>query len=81
MARRGALTVEVTSAASVHAWPSSRNYSRALIAAETKWDRARRLGEAVRSARAEVRYEPDPTLSTPGKGSLSVSFPSVRSER
>ena len=37
--------------------------------------------EAIRSARAEVRYVPDPTLATPGSGSLSVSFPSVRSDR
>ena len=52
------------------------------MAAETKWDRARTwLRDAVRSARAEVRYVPDPTLTTPGSGSLSVSFPTVRSDR
>ena len=57
-------------------------YARALMAAETKWDRARTwLRDAVRSARAEVRYVPDPTLTTPGSGSFSVSFPTVRSDR
>jgi hypothetical protein len=57
-------------------------YARALIAAETRWDRARTwLGEVIRSARAEVRYAPDPTLTTSGAGTLSVSFPGVRSER
>ena len=35
----------------------------------------------MRSAQAEVRYAPDPTLQTPGSGSISVSFPGVRSER
>jgi len=82
MARRGALTVEVTVSSFSSYVAFLEGYSRALIAAETKWDRARSwLSEAIRSARAEVRYEPDPTLTTPGKGSLSVSFPSVRSER
>jgi hypothetical protein len=35
----------------------------------------------VRTARAEVRYNPDPTLQTPGSGSLAVSFPTVKSDR
>ena len=48
------------------------------MAAETKWDRARTwLREAIRSARAEVRYAPDPSPL----GALSVSFPGVRSDR
>ena len=82
MTRRGALTVEVTVSSFSSYVAFLEGYSRALIAAETKWDRARSwLSEAIRSARAEVRYEPDPTLATPGKGSLSVSFPTVRSER
>src|SRR4029450_8308468 len=57
-------------------------YSRALLTAESRWDRARSwLRDAIRSARAEVRYQPDPTLQTPSGGALAVSFPGVRSER
>src|SRR6185295_18166930 len=53
-------------------------YARALVAAETKWDRARTwLREAIRSASAEVRHAPDQSPL----GALSVSFPGVRSER
>jgi hypothetical protein len=82
MHRRGALTVEVTVSAFSSYVAFLEGYSRALLAAETRWDRARNwLTEAIRSARAEVRYLPDPTLTTPGSGSLSVSFPGVRSDR
>ncbi len=80
MARRGALTVDVTVASFSSYVAFLEGYSRALLAAETKWDRARTwLGEVIRSARPEVRYEPDTSSTT--AGSLSVSFPSVRSER
>ena len=82
MSRRGALVVEVTVSSFSSYVAFLEGYSRALLAAETKWDRARSwLGEAIRSTRAEVRYEPGPTITTPGQGALSVSFPSVRSER
>lgn len=82
MARRGALTVNVTVSSFSSYVAFLEGYSRALLAAETKWDRARSwLTEAIRSARAEVRYEPDPSMMTPGAGSLSVSFPTVRSDR
>src|SRR4051812_13653133 len=82
MARRGALTVEVTVSSFSSYVAFLEGYARALIAAETTWDRARTwLREMVRSARAEVRYAPDPTLATPGAGTLSVSFPSVRTDR
>src|SRR4249919_1569119 len=81
-ARRGALTVEVTVSSFSSYVAFLEGYARALMAAETKWDRARTwLSEAIRSARAEVRYVPDPTMATPGSGSLSVSFPTVRSDR
>ena len=57
-------------------------YARALMAAESAWERARSwLSEAIRSARAEIRYAPDPALQTPGSGTLSVSFPGVRTDR
>src|SRR5262245_7639366 len=82
MARRGALTVEVTVSSFSSYVAVLEGYARAVAAAETRWDRARKwLQEAVRSAQAEVRYVPDPTLRTPGSGALAVSFPSVRSER
>src|SRR5258707_4389169 len=82
MARRGALTVDVTVRSFSSYVAFLEGYARALMAAETKWDRARTwLRDAVRSASAEIRYMSDPTLMTPGSGSLSVSFPSVSSER
>src|SRR5690348_14958804 len=82
MARRGALTVEITVSSFSSYVAFLEGYARALVAAETRWDRARSwLREAVRSARAEVRYTPDPTLTTPGSGSLAVSFPGVKSDR
>jgi AAA+ ATPase superfamily predicted ATPase len=82
MARRGSLTVEVTVSSFSSYVAFLEGYARALVGAETRWDRARNwLREAVRSAQAEVRYTPDPTLQSPGTGSLSVSFPGVRSER
>jgi AAA+ ATPase superfamily predicted ATPase len=82
MRKRGALTVEVTVSSFSSYVAFLEGYARALVSAETRWDRARTwLREAVRSARAEVRYTPDPNLTTPGAGSLSVSFPGVRTDR
>jgi AAA+ ATPase superfamily predicted ATPase len=82
LGRTGTLTVEVTVSSFSSYVAFLEGYARALMAAETKWDRARSwLSDAIRSARAEVRYVPDPTLTTPGSGSLSVSFPTVRSDR
>jgi len=77
-ARRGALTVEVTVSSFSSYVGFLEGYARALMTAETRWDRARTwLREAIGSARTEIRY-------TPGEsplGSLTVSFPSVKSER
>jgi hypothetical protein len=82
MSRRGALTVEVTVSSFSSYVAFLEGYARALVTAETRWDRARNwLREAVRSAQAEVRYTPDPSLQTPGTGSMSVSFPGVKSDR
>jgi len=82
MQRRRALTVEVTVSSFSSYVAFLEGYARALISAETRWDRARHwLRDAVRSAKAEVRYTPDATMRTPGTGALSVSFPGVRSER
>ena len=65
MARRGTLTVEVTVSSFSSYVAFLEGYARALIAAETRWDRARSwLREMIRSARAEVRYAPDAALLT-----------------
>ena len=78
MSRSGALTIELTVSSFSSYVAFLEGYARALVAAETRWDRARNwLKEAIRSARTEIRY-------TPGEsplGSLTVSFPSVKSER
>src|SRR5215475_2920138 len=78
MARRNVLTIDVTVSSFSSYVAFLEGYARALVAAETRWDRARTwLKEAIRSARTEIRY-------TPGEsplGSLSVSFPAVKSER
>jgi uncharacterized protein len=82
MARRGALTVEVTVSSFSSYVAFLEGYARALVAAETRWDRARNwLRDAIRSASAEVRYTPDPTMQSPGSGSLAVSFPGVKTDR
>jgi uncharacterized protein len=78
MAKRGALTVEVTVSSFSSYVAFLEGYARAVVAAETKWDRARTwLRDAVRSAHAEIRYAPDRSAA----GALTVSFPSVRSDR
>jgi hypothetical protein len=82
MSRRGALTIDVTVSSFSSYVAFLEGYSRALLAAETRWDKARSwLSEAVRSARPEIRYEPDPAVVPTGRGTLRVSFPTVRSER
>lgn len=82
VSRRRTITVEVTVSSFSSYVAFLEGYARALAAAETTWQRARSwLSEAVRSARAEVRYAPDPTLRTPGASSVSVSFPGVRTDR
>jgi hypothetical protein len=80
MTRRGALPVELTVSSFSSYVGFLEGYARALIAAETRWDRARNwLREAIHSARAEVHYTPDATLQTPGM--MSVSFPGIKTER
>jgi hypothetical protein len=77
MTRRGALTVELTVSSYSSYVAFLEGYARAIAAAETKWDQARTwIRDAIRSARAEVRYSPDSSL-----GALTVSFPTVRTER
>ena len=77
-ARRGALTVEVTVSSFSSYVAFLEGYARAIVSAETRWDRARSwLRDAVQSAHAEVRYTADASPS----GTLAVSFPGVRSDR
>src|SRR5690349_8412197 len=78
MARKDAVTVELTVASFSSYVGFLEGYARAIVAAETRSDRARSwLREAIRSARAEVRYAPDQSPL----GALTVSFPAVRSDR
>jgi hypothetical protein len=78
MSKRGALTVDVTVSSFSSYVSFLEGYARALTAAETKWDRARTwIRDAIQSARTEVRYAADASPY----GALTVSFPSVRSER
>src|SRR3954449_13090741 len=76
-ARGGALTVDVTVSSYSSYVAFLEGYARALLGVETRWERARSwLRDAVRSARAEVRYAPDASPL----GALTVSFPNVRSD-
>src|SRR3989442_11795566 len=80
MARRGALTVDVTVSSFSSYVAFLEGYARALVAAETRWDRARAwLREAIRSSRAEVGA--DVTVGPGGRTGFTVSFPNVRSDR
>src|SRR3954466_1429322 len=77
VSRRGALTVEVTVSSFSSYVAFLEGYARALVAAETKWDRARNwLKDVIRSARSEIRYTPG--LPPAEAGVVSVSFPTVR---
>jgi uncharacterized protein len=79
LARRGMLTVDLTVSSFSSYVAFLEGYARAVVTVETRWDRARKwLNETIRSARAEVRYDAAPAL---GSGSLTVSFPDIRSER
>ncbi len=79
MARRGALTLEVTVSSFSSYVAFLEGYTRAIVAAETGWDHpARWLREAIRSARAEVRHA---AAAASRAGGMTVSFPGVRSGR
>ena len=78
MSRRGALTIEITVSSFSSYVAFLEGYARALVAAEDQQDGARTwLRDAIRSARAEVR----PAAAASPIGALTVSFPTVRSER
>ena len=78
MARRGTLTVNVTVSAFSSYVAFLEGYARALAMAETQTDRKGSwLREAIRSARAEVRYDPDVS----SRLGMIISFPTVRTDR
>lgn len=76
--RAGALTVELTVSSYSSYVAFLEGYTRALIAIETRLDRARTwLNELLGALRPEVRVESDEH----GRGRLSLAFPSARTER
>ena len=78
LAKRGALTVEVTVSSYSSYVAFLEGYARALAAVESKWERARSwLAEVITSTRPEIRYDPKET----GLGRLSVAFPLVQTPR
>src|SRR5881398_1783648 len=79
MSRRGAITVDVTVSSFSSYVAFLEGYARALVAAESRWDRARAwLKDAIRSATTEIRYTPDIASV---QQAMTVSFPTVRSDR
>src|SRR5216684_6546059 len=78
MSKRRALTVEVTVSSFSSYVAFLEGYARAILSAETRWDRARAwLRDAIRSTRPEIRYEAGPSATA----SFVVAFPAVRSGR
>ncbi len=78
LARRGAITVEVTVSSFSSYVAFLEGYARALAEAERPREGALSwLRDAIRSARAEVRHPPKGS----GEGRLAVAFPGVRSDR
>lgn len=77
-ARGGALTVDVTVSSYSSYVAFLEGYARALLGVETGLDRARAwLRDMLGAVRPEVRVEPDER----GVGHLSLSFPSVRTDK
>jgi hypothetical protein len=78
LARRGALTVEVTVSSHSSYVSFLEGYARALASLDTRRERARSwLAGGITSTRPEVRYD----ARVAGLGGLSVSFPGVQTAR
>jgi hypothetical protein len=78
MARRGALTVEVTVSSFSSYIAFLEGYARALVAADAQGGRARSwLRDVIQSARADVHEAPDAQAI----GGPRVSFPTARTDR
>lgn len=77
-ARSGALTVDVTVSSYSSYVAFLEGYARALLAVETRVDRARAwLRDMLGAVRPEVRVEPDER----GGSQLALSFPSIRTDK
>src|SRR5712671_3116573 len=82
MARKGALPVEVTVSSFSSYVAFLEGYARALVAAETKWDRARSwLREAIASTRIDVSADARVDPAGHGTASMRVAFPNARTDR
>ena len=82
MTRRGALTVNVTVSSFSSYVAFLEGYARALVAAETKWDRARTwLREAISSTRVDVGSEPGVGPGGHAGPPPRVAFPNARTDR
>ena len=82
LGRRRTVTVEVTVSSFSSYVGFLEGYARALVAAETRWDRARAwLADVVRSTRTEVRPPGDKTRPGAHGQTLDVAFPAARSHR
>ncbi len=78
LARRAALTVDVTVSSYSSYLAFLEGYARALASLESRWDRAREwLLEVITATRPEIRYEPKET----GAGRFSVAFPAITTAR
>jgi hypothetical protein len=76
--RSGALTAEITVSSYSSYLSFLEGYTRALLAMQSGWDKARRwLGEALGAAKPEIRLEADST----GAMGMSVRFPTARTDR
>src|SRR6266545_2899591 len=82
MARRGALPVEVTVSSFSSYVAFLEGYARALVAAETKWDRARSwLREAIASTRIYLSADAKVDPTGHGPAGFRVAFPNARTDR
>ena len=77
VARRGALTVEVTVSSYSSYVAFLEGYARAVVSVEARLDRARNWLLDMLTVRPEVRVESGPS----GRGQLALSFPSARTEK
>jgi hypothetical protein len=78
LARRGALTAEITVSSYSSYLSFLEGYARVLASVETRWERARTwLTGAITATRPELRFAPE----AGGLGRFAVSFPLVRTER
>jgi hypothetical protein len=77
VARRGALTVEVTVSSYSSYVAFLEGYARTVVSVEARLDRARNWLLDMLSVRPEVRVEPGPS----GRGQLALSFPSARTAK